>query len=215
MRSCPGSGFPVIRRNLPEGAPDAAVWLAMYGHALHDRYAHAEDERDLAECDEVYAQAAARAADGNEDVILCGQGNVSIERYRHSGDAAYLQAALDLYARALDACPPAAPQGGVYLSGLGTAYRLRYLSTGQLRDLERAIASLDEAIALTDPDVPGRAALLTTRGMLNLDAYNQTGLVAAVSEGIRDLTSSPARYTSGRRKCCKTTSIGRRTCSRS
>ena len=177
---------------LPEGAPDAAVWLAMYGHALHDRYAHAEDERDLAECDEVYARAAALATDGNKDVILSGQGTVSIERYRRSGDAAYLHAALDLYARALEACPPAAPQRGVYLSDLGTAYRLRYLSTGQLRDLERAVASMDEAIALTDQDSPSWAALLTTRGLLSLDAYNQTGLVAAVSEGISDLTEAVA-----------------------
>lgn len=196
--------------DLPEGAPDAAVWLAMYGHALYDRYAHAEDERDLAECDEVYARAAAREADGYEDVIFCGQGNVSIERYRRSGDAAYLQAALDLYARALEACPPAAPLRGVYLSDLGTAYRLRYLSTGQLRDLERAIATIDEAIALTDPDVPSRAALLMTRGMLNLDAYNQTGMVAAVSEGISDLTEAVTALSPSapRRGDCQATLAG-------
>ncbi|HEX5297245.1 MAG TPA: CHAT domain-containing protein [Streptosporangiaceae bacterium] len=177
---------------LLEGAPDAAVWLAMYGHALHDRYTHGEDERDLAECEEVYARAAVRAADGSEDVILSGQGTVSIERYRRGGDAAYLQAALDLYARALQACPPAAPMRGVYLSDLGTVYRLRYLSTGQLRDLERAIASMDEAIAFTDQESPSWAALLTTRGLLSLDAYNQTGLVAAVSDGISDLTEAVA-----------------------
>lgn len=195
---------------LPEGAPDAAVWLAMYGHALHDRYAHAEDERDLAECEEVYARAAARAADGSEDVILSGQGTASIERYRRSGDAACLQAAADLYARALEACPPAAPLRGVYLSDLGTAYRLRYLSTGQLRDLERAIASMDEAIALTDPDAPSRAALLTTRGILNLDAYNQTGLVGAVSEGISDLTEAVAALSprAPRRRDCQASLAG-------
>ena len=195
---------------LPEGAPDAAVWLAMYGHALHDRYADAEDERDLAECDEVYARAAARATDGNEDVILSGQGNVSVERYRRSGEAAYLQAALDLYARALEACPPAAPLRGVYLSDLGTAYRLRYLSTGQLRDLERAIASMDEAIALTDPEVPIWAALLMTRGMLCLDTYNQTGLVAAVSEGITDLTEAVASLSprAPRRRDCQASLAG-------
>ena len=79
--------------DLPEGAPDAAIWLAMYGHALHDRYAHEEDERDLAECAEVYARAAARATGGDQDHILSGQGTVSIERYRRGGDAAHLQAA--------------------------------------------------------------------------------------------------------------------------
>ena len=152
--------------DLREGAPDAAIWLAMYGHALHDRYAHEEDERDLAECAEVYARAAARATGGDQDHILSGQGTVSIERYRRGGDAAHLQAALDLYSRALAACSPAAPQRGVYLSDLGTAYRLRYLNTGQLRDLERAIASMDEAIALTEPNAPNWGALLTTRGML-------------------------------------------------
>jgi CHAT domain-containing protein len=178
--------------DLPEGAPDAAIWLAMYGHALHDRYAHEEDERDLAECAEVYARAAARATGGDQDHILSGQGTVSIERYRRSGDAAHLQAALDLYSRALEACSPAAPQRSVYLSDLGTAYRLRYLNTGQLRDLERAIASMDEAIALTEPNAPNWGALLTTRGMLCLDAYNQTGIVAAVSEGISDLTEAVA-----------------------
>lgn len=178
--------------DLPEGAPDAAVWLAMYGHALHDRYAREEDEQDLAECAEVYARAAARATDGSQDLVLSGQGTVSIERYRRSGDAAHLQAALDLYTRALEACPPAAPQRSVHLSDLGTVYRLRYLSTGQLRDLERAAASMDEAIALTDPGAPSWAALLTTRGLLNLDAYNQTGLVAAVEDGISDLTEAVA-----------------------
>ena len=178
--------------DLPEGASDAAIWLAMYGHALHDRYAHEEDERDIAECAEVYARAAARATGGDQDHILSGQGTVSIERYRHSGDAAHLQAALDLYSRALEARSSAAPQRSVYLSDLGTAFRLRYLNTGQLRDLERAIASMDEAIALTEPNAPNWGALLTTRGMLCLDAYNQTGIVAAVSEGISDLTEAVA-----------------------
>ena len=185
--------------DLPEGAPDAATWLAMYGHALHDRYAHEEDERDLAECAEVYARAEARATGGDQDHILSGQGTVfspakhlSIECYRRGGDAAHLQAALDLYSRALEACSPAAPQRSVYLSDLGTAYRLRYLNTGQLRDLERAIASMDEAIALADPNAPNWGALLTTRGMLCLDAYNQTGIGAAVSEGISDLTEAVA-----------------------
>ena len=176
--------------DLPEGAPDAALWLAMYGHALHARYAHEEDERDLAECAEVYARAAALATGGDQDHILSGQGTVSIERYRRSGDVAQLQAALDLYSRALEACSPAVPQRSVYLSDLGTAYRLRYLSTGQLRDLERAIASMDEAIALTEPKAPSWAALLTTRGMLRLDSYNRTGIVAAVNEGISDLSEA-------------------------
>jgi hypothetical protein len=98
----------------------------------------------------------------------------------------------------------------VYLAALGTAYRLRYLSTGQLRDLERAIAGLDEAIALTDPDVPSRAALLMTRGLLNLDAYNQTGLVAAVSEGISDLTEAVAALSPNapRRRDCQASLAG-------
>ncbi len=190
--------------DLPEGAPDAATWLAMYGHALHDRYAYEEDERDLAECAEVYARAAVRATGGDQDHILSGQGTVGIERYRRSGDAAHLQAALDLYSRALEACSPAAPQRSVYLSDLGMAYRLRYLSTGQLRDLERAIASVDEAIALTEPNAPNWGAFLTTRGMLCLDAYNQTGIVAAVSEGIGDLTEAVAALSpraSGRPDC--------------
>jgi CHAT domain-containing protein len=183
--------------DLPEGAPDADIWLAMYGHALHDRYALEEDERDLAECADVYARAAVRATGGGQDHILSGQGTVSIESYRRSGDAAHLQAALDLYSRALEVCPPAAPQRSVYLSDLGTVYRLRYLNTGQLRDLERAIASLDEAIALTEPNAPSWAALLTTRGLLCLDAYNQTGLVAAVDEGISDLAEAVAALSPG------------------
>ena len=170
--------------DLPGGAPDAAVWLAMYGHALHDRYAYAEDERDLAECAETYPRAAALAKGGDQDHILSGLGTVSIERYRRSGDAAHLQAALDLYSRALEACSPTAPQRSIYLSDLGTVYRLRYLNAGQLRDLERAIASMDEAIALTEPNAPGWGALLTTRGLLCLDAYHQTGLLASVNDGI-------------------------------
>ena len=79
---------------------------------------------------------------------------------------------------------PTAPQRSIYLSDLGTVYRLRYLNAGQLRDLERAIASMDEAIALTEPNAPGWGALLTTRGLLCLDAYNQTGLLASVNDGI-------------------------------
>ena len=74
--------------------------------------------------------------------------------------------------------------GTTYYAGtndLGTVYRLRYLNAGQLRDLERAIASMDEAIALTEPNAPGWGALLTTRGLLCLDAYNQTGLLASVN----------------------------------
>jgi len=89
-----------------------------------------------------------------------------------------------LYSRALEACSPTAPQRSIYLSDLGTVYRLRYLNAGQLRDLERAIASMDEAIALTEPNAPGWGALLTTRGLLCLDAYHQTGLLASVNDGI-------------------------------
>jgi CHAT domain-containing protein len=176
--------------DLLSGAPDAVFWLAMYGNALHDRYAYEEDEQDLTECAEAYALAAAQTSGGDRDCVLSGQGTVSLERYLRSGDAAHLQAALDLYTQALAECAPTAAHRDVYLTDLGTAYRLRYLRTGQLRDLERAIANVDEAVALTSPGAPTQAALLTIRGLLSLDAYNQTGLVAAVSDGIDDLAEA-------------------------
>jgi CHAT domain-containing protein len=93
------------------------------------------------------------------------------EQLSEVADPAAYDAAVSLAEAGLDAQPPSAPGRVKYATRLGNALSDRYRNTGNVGDLERAIAVLDEAMAATPitasewrPLATGLAVALKSRG---------------------------------------------------
>ena len=76
------------------------------------------------------------------------------------------------------------PYRAGYLSGLGNALRARFGLTGQLADVDQAIARLFEAVDATPVDHPHRASVLSNLGNALLARFERTGQVADLDQAI-------------------------------
>ena len=79
---------------------------------------------------------------------------------------------------------PARPTGPSILNNLGTGLSDRYARTGQLADLDAAIAAYEDAVRRTPADSPDRASRLNNLGNGLRDRYARTGQLADLDAAI-------------------------------
>ncbi|MEW5873064.1 MAG: tetratricopeptide repeat protein, partial [Chloroflexota bacterium] len=80
--------------------------------------------------------------------------------------------------------PPGSPDLPMYLNNLGNGLSDRYARTGELADLEQAIAHGQQAVALTPPGSPDLPMYLNNLGNGLRDRYARTGELADLEQAI-------------------------------
>jgi len=96
-----------------------------------------------------------------------------------------LDDAIDWDRRAVEKSVPHSVERAAYESNLGLALRLRYAYTGNLADLNKAIALHREAVGFADQANPYRHAWLTNLGNALYDRFFVTASLADLDEAIK------------------------------
>jgi len=111
-----------------------------------------------------------------------------VARYQQTGDLAALNEAIAAYERILN--HPAFSQAderfrlGVW-NDAGGAYLRRYWRTGNIADLDKALALWRQALEATPPGSPDRPGFLNNLGIGLSDRYERTGRLEDLEEAIR------------------------------
>lgn len=122
------------------------------GDALMVRYAHTSDLRDLAEALAFLRESAELRPPGHPDWAVTQSllAEALTAAYHRTADLQSLEEALALFASWLEHRPELEPgwRGELSLSVLGTLHRLQYQRSGDVRDLDAAIESQEEALCM-------------------------------------------------------------------
>lgn len=172
--------------------------------ALRDRYGASGDDADADRAAAVLTEALRAVPDRSprRALLLTDLGNLHRVRFQRSGDPAHLAAAIDALSEACDAPAPDAPRHTA-LTGLGSALALRYRSSHDVRDLERAIASHESALELAPADGETRSSIAGNLSRAYRLRFERLGDVAALDRAVETLhredTAHEQRNTPGRR----------------
>jgi tetratricopeptide (TPR) repeat protein len=102
---------------------------------------------------------------------------------QRTGDSATLNAAIELLQRALNAALAGDPDRVWILSNLGIALQTRFEGTGDLADLNAAVAAARDAAA-APPDHPSHAKYLTNLGQILRARFERTDDRADIDEAV-------------------------------
>ncbi|EXM12961.1 hypothetical protein FOTG_18569 [Fusarium oxysporum f. sp. vasinfectum 25433] len=133
----------------PDDHPTRAVWLNGLGTKLSRRYERTGEMADLEEAIDLSKQALGSTPDDypNRAAWLNNLGDFLVlrRRYERAGEMADLEEAIGLSRQALDSTPDDHPNQAAWLNNLGDFLVLRYEQTGEMRDLEEASSTLEDA----------------------------------------------------------------------
>ncbi|WP_238009397.1 CHAT domain-containing protein [Dactylosporangium sp. AC04546] len=151
---------------LPDGddAPDHARAVELFTALWHiDPDAVPDPIRELLEQDE-----------GGPATVANDSGARLFELFERTGDPGPLDAALDAFATAVEACPEDGSELRRYLSNLAGAHLARFGVAGGQADLDTAIAIGERAAALDSGDEQVRAATLGNLAIARRTRYERT-----------------------------------------
>lgn len=161
--------------------------------ALHQRHLTTGDGVDLDRAVTLAGWVLAAVPPGHPDrpAVTIDLAAVYLTRHTHTGVLADLAHAIDLAEKVLAAGGP--PQ---WLSTLCEAYQQQYLVTGDISDLDQAIAIGERATAGTDIALAARQVRLATAYWRRHRGANREGdLSRAVELAARALSGTPADHT--------------------
>ncbi|MEU0532325.1 CHAT domain-containing protein [Amycolatopsis tolypomycina] len=154
---------------LPDDRVQTPVCLSNLGNAYRARYEHFGSPNDLDAAIAVGEGALALASKAVLDraaLLAALLTNLSIAyggRFDRDGASKDLERAIEVGEQAAKTGSDKYNQSLV-LSNLGDQYRIRYLRTKRVDDLDRAAAACEEAVAISASDHPGRARYLFNLG---------------------------------------------------
>jgi tetratricopeptide (TPR) repeat protein len=177
---------------LPEGrgSQDLQAYLTWSAELLQRVPPHLISEEQLAVLTDPSLPACATAADIN------AHGAAIYANHERTGYIPSLQAAVSLFAKAVDATPTDHPDRAMHLSNLGAAQVRRYRSIGDPADLEQGIALLREAAAAAPAGHPAHPHSLSNLARALSARFevigDQSDLDKAITAGQEAVDSAPA-----------------------
>ena len=129
---------------------------------------------------------------------LSNLGVALLTRFRRTGAAPDLDAAITYFRDAVQATPADHSDRAAYLSNLGNALHTRFRRIGAAPDLDAAIIHLRDAVQATPADHSDRATYLSNLGAARLTRFERTGaaadLDAAIEVGQQAIQATPADH---------------------
>jgi len=163
------------------------------GNALRRRFARYGDPADLDRAVECHRAAIDRIDDAAPDapIHLTMYGHALRERYLRDGDPRDLDSARHAYAQAERAAVTEARDG--VLAARGVLLLDTYQRTGEIEQLEAAIAALSQAADLCGPGCPALPAYLSDLAAAHKLRYLHTGQLADLEQAIVVLDEAVTR----------------------
>ncbi|KDN42171.1 hypothetical protein RSAG8_07029, partial [Rhizoctonia solani AG-8 WAC10335] len=132
------------------------------------------------------SRALASTPDGHPDMSLryVSLGVSYSDRYRHLGELADLEKAIEYSSRALALTPDGHPNMSDRHANLGVPYSDRFRRRGELADLEKALEYASRALASTPDGHPNMSDRYASLGLLYTHRFHRLGELADVEQAI-------------------------------
>jgi tetratricopeptide (TPR) repeat protein len=168
--------------HLQPDSPYLSVIVAFLSHALVYRCNHVSDgQADIEEAIDICRLALAFPRNDWYPQLLRSLGISLINRCQYTGRVEDAEEAIKLHQEAVNSLPPNSSEVFVYLTGLSSAWIMRYAHTGQLQDLECSIDVLQDISQRIH--APGSDILIGLAIALGM-YYNVTGSLAHLEQAI-------------------------------
>jgi tetratricopeptide (TPR) repeat protein len=107
-----------------------------------------------------------------------------LDRYKHTGGVADLQAAITAFQQAIQSAHIDSPERPLLLGNLGNGLRDRYERTRNRADLEEAISISQQAVQSAPSDLPEQSELLRNLGLMLVERFHSTKDLASLEATI-------------------------------
>jgi CHAT domain-containing protein/tetratricopeptide (TPR) repeat protein len=139
--------------------------MSAFGNALGDRYLRMRSREDLERGLFCHRAAVAALRGAERATALSNLGTHLMHVFRATGDAGYMQEAVQVYRDSVAATDPASSVLAARLDNLGTALAERYDKVQDLADLNESAALHERALALLPPPNEVRVGILNNMAL--------------------------------------------------